>query len=57
VTSWVKDVGVHRPLHSWSFPPALRITPFAPRPELDLAEALATAGDEPSRPAGAEQPA
>ena len=57
MTSWVKDVGVHRPLHSWSFPPALRITPFAPRPELDLAEALATAGDEPSRPAGAEQPA
>ena len=38
VKSRVKDVGVHRPAHAWSFSGGARVLPPAPRPELDLAE-------------------
>ena len=40
VKSRVKDVGVYRPLHRWSFTGGLSLDPPAPRAELDL-------GDEP----------
>ncbi len=41
VQSRIKDVGVYRPGHRWSFAGGLAIAPPEPRPELDL-------GDEPS---------
>jgi ABC-type polysaccharide/polyol phosphate transport system ATPase subunit len=36
VKSRVKDVGVHRPRHAWSFTGAVELVAPAPRPELDL---------------------
>jgi len=38
VKSRVKDVGVYRPLHSWSFSGGAQIAPPPPRGELDLGE-------------------
>ncbi len=38
VKSRLKDVGVYRPLHSWSFSGAVLITSPRPRPELRLAD-------------------
>jgi ABC-type polysaccharide/polyol phosphate transport system ATPase subunit len=38
VKSRVKDVGVYRPRHRWSFRGGLALKPPAPRPELDLHE-------------------
>jgi hypothetical protein len=38
VKSRVKDVGVHRPAHSWTFSGGATLEPPAPRPELDLGE-------------------
>jgi hypothetical protein len=38
VKSRVKDVGVYRPTHGWSFTDAVAIEPPDPRPELDLSE-------------------
>jgi ABC-type polysaccharide/polyol phosphate transport system ATPase subunit len=38
VKSRVKDVGVHRPAHAWSFSGGAQMRPPVPRPELDLAE-------------------
>jgi ABC-type polysaccharide/polyol phosphate transport system ATPase subunit len=38
VKSRVKDVGVHRPIHGWSFAGGARLQPPVPRPELDLTE-------------------
>jgi ABC-2 type transport system ATP-binding protein/lipopolysaccharide transport system ATP-binding protein len=40
VKSRVKDVGLYRPLHRWSFAGGVSLDPPAPRAELDL-------GDEP----------
>jgi len=39
VKSRVKDVGVYRPHHGWSFAGGLELEPPRPRPELDLHEA------------------
>jgi rfaE bifunctional protein nucleotidyltransferase chain/domain len=39
VKSRVKDVGVYRPAHSWSFAGGLELEPPRPRAELDLREA------------------
>jgi ABC-type polysaccharide/polyol phosphate transport system ATPase subunit len=36
VKSRVKDVGLYRPRHSWSFTGAVELTPPEPRPELEL---------------------
>jgi hypothetical protein len=36
VKSRIKDVGVYRPAHRWSFDGGLRLDPPVPRPELDL---------------------
>jgi ABC-type polysaccharide/polyol phosphate transport system ATPase subunit len=36
IKSRVKDVGIYRPLHKWTFGGALRLDSSAPRPELDL---------------------
>jgi ABC-type polysaccharide/polyol phosphate transport system ATPase subunit len=38
VKSRLKDVGVYRPLHAWSFSGAVRITSPEPRPELRLVD-------------------
>ena len=38
VKSRVKDVGVHRPAHAWSFSGGAALVPPVPRPELDLGE-------------------
>jgi hypothetical protein len=38
VKSHVKDVGVYRPRHRWSFAGGLALRPPRPRPELDLHE-------------------
>jgi ABC-type multidrug transport system ATPase subunit len=38
VKSRVKDVGVYRPLHRWSFDGGVGLEPPAPRPELELGE-------------------
>jgi ABC-type polysaccharide/polyol phosphate transport system ATPase subunit len=38
VKSRVKDVGVHRPAHAWSFSGGAQLKPPVPRPELDLTE-------------------
>jgi ABC-type polysaccharide/polyol phosphate transport system ATPase subunit len=38
VKSRVKDVGVHRPAHAWSFSGGALLKPPVPRPELDLTE-------------------
>jgi ABC-type polysaccharide/polyol phosphate transport system ATPase subunit len=38
VKSRVKDVGVHRPAHTWSFSGGALLRPPVPRPELDLTE-------------------
>jgi ABC-type polysaccharide/polyol phosphate transport system ATPase subunit len=38
VKSRVKDVGVHRPDHSWAFSGGVALRPPVPRPELDLGE-------------------
>ena len=38
VKSRVKDVGVHRPAHAWSFAGGITLLPGAPRAELDLSE-------------------
>jgi ABC-type polysaccharide/polyol phosphate transport system ATPase subunit len=38
VKSRVKDVGVYRPHHEWTFTPAIEVEPPARRPELDLHE-------------------
>jgi ABC-type polysaccharide/polyol phosphate transport system ATPase subunit len=38
VKSRVKDVGVYRPAHRWSFEGGLRLEPPQPRAELDLSE-------------------
>ena len=38
VKSRIKDVGVYRPQHSWSFSGQLELTAPRPRPELDLHE-------------------
>jgi len=38
VKSRIKDVGVHRPEHSWSFDGGVELAAPAPRPELDLHE-------------------
>ena len=40
VKSRVKDVGVYRPTHAWSFTEAVKIEAPEPRPELDLSEDL-----------------
>jgi rfaE bifunctional protein nucleotidyltransferase chain/domain len=39
VKSRVKDVGVYRPQHEWTFAGGVQLTPPEPRPELDLHEA------------------
>jgi ABC-type polysaccharide/polyol phosphate transport system ATPase subunit len=36
VKSRVKDVGVYRPAHRWTFTGGVRLTPPEPRPEIDL---------------------
>jgi ABC-type polysaccharide/polyol phosphate transport system ATPase subunit len=38
VKSRTKDTGVYRPPHHWAFSAGVRLTPPAPRPELDLGE-------------------
>ncbi len=38
VKSRVKDVGIYRPDHGWSFSGAIQLEPPVPRPELDLSE-------------------
>ncbi len=38
VKSRVKDVGVYRPAHQWTFSGGIALTPPEPRPELDLSE-------------------
>jgi len=38
VKSRIKDVGVYRPAHRWSFRGGLELEPPVPRPELDLRE-------------------
>jgi ABC-type polysaccharide/polyol phosphate transport system ATPase subunit len=38
VKSRVKDVGVHRPAHHWTFAGGVSLAPPQPRPELDLHE-------------------
>jgi ABC-type polysaccharide/polyol phosphate transport system ATPase subunit len=49
VKSRIKDVGVYRPPHRWSFRGGLDLTTPAPRPELDLHEAESE-GDPPPEP-------
>jgi hypothetical protein len=36
--SRIKDVGVYRPAHRWSFSGGIALTPPEARPELDLHE-------------------
>ena len=48
VKSRIKDVGVYRPEHHWTFAGGLALTPPAPRAELDLHEDVA-AEDGPAR--------
>jgi hypothetical protein len=38
VKSRLKDVGIHRPKHTWQFQGNIELTPPRPRPELDLHE-------------------
>jgi hypothetical protein len=38
VKSRIKDVGVYRPAHAWSFAGGLTLEPPEPRPELDIGE-------------------
>jgi ABC-type polysaccharide/polyol phosphate transport system ATPase subunit len=40
VKSRIKDVGVHRPAHAWSFSGGIALLPPRPRAELDLSEEL-----------------
>ena len=39
VKSRIKDVGVYRPVHHWSFSGGIALEPSPPRPELDLHDA------------------
>ena len=43
VKSRIKDVGVYRPAHDWTFAGGVDLAPPTPRPELDLREAEAAA--------------
>ena len=38
VKSRIKDVGVYRPAHRWSFGGGVELEPPVPRPELELGE-------------------
>jgi len=40
VKSRIKDVGVYRPTHAWSFTSAVKMETPQPRPEIDLSEEL-----------------
>ena len=48
VKSRVKDVGVHRPAHHWTFSGGVRVQSPTPRPELDLHDELGVPAPPPS---------